>query len=96
MPYSNGMGGSVFQMSHRDRRLKMATEKITIEDLQGDVPDIMQDVRFVFSDLENAECCDNKEDFCENLQTALSNLLNAKKEIERFLKLAKKCSEDAE
>ena len=65
---------------------------MTIEEVQNDLPSVIQDIRNLLVDLECAESCDNKTDFCENLQAAISKAAIAKQELSKMLKVADKCS----
>jgi tRNA C32,U32 (ribose-2'-O)-methylase TrmJ len=62
-----------------------------IEELQNDVPSMIQDIRNLLADLECAESCDNKADFCENVRSAISKATIAKQELSKLLKSAEKC-----
>ena len=62
-----------------------------VEELQNDLPSMIQDVRNLLADLECAESCDSKADFCENLRSAISKATIAKQELSKLLKAAEKC-----
>ena len=63
-----------------------------IEEIQNDVPELVTLVHSLLSDLECAESCDSKTDFCENLRSAISKAVIAKQELSKLLKVAEKCS----
>ncbi len=62
-----------------------------VEDLQNDLPTAIQDVRELLADLECAESCDNKGDFCENLRSANLKIVTLKFFLSKLLKDGEKC-----
>lgn len=63
-----------------------------ITEVQCDVPELVSECRKILDDLENAESCESKQDFCENIRTALSRLAMLRLEVAKTLKSAEKCS----
>ena len=61
-----------------------------IEELQSDLPDMLQDIRNLLRDLECAESCDSKADFCENIRSAINKASIVKQELVKILKSAEK------
>lgn len=62
-----------------------------VEEVQNDLPAIIQEVRDILISLECAESCDSKEDFCDNLRTAILGLGEMKHDLVKILKAAKAC-----
>lgn len=67
-----------------------------IEEVQNDIPELVSMIRNLLSDLECAESCDSKADFCENIRSAISKAATAKQELSKLLKMAEKCRGYAE
>ena len=63
-----------------------------IEDLQGDLPQMIQELRDIASCLECMESCDSKLDFCENLSIAILGVGEMKRDLNKLLKAAEECS----
>lgn len=62
-----------------------------VEEVQNDIPELVSMVRDLLSDLECAESCESKADFCENLRVAIRKATVVKQELASLLKSAEKC-----
>ena len=63
-----------------------------IDELQADVPDLVRDLDNIRQALSNAESCDSKQDFMENIREAASSLLVLSASVKTMIKQGEKCS----
>lgn len=63
---------------------------MTFDELQADIPQLVQDCRELLADLEAAESCESLEDFFENMKAAVEKIANVKLEAWNVFKDAKK------
>ena len=64
----------------------------TIEELQADISELLIVVENIASDLSCAESCESKEDFRDNLATALNGIAQLQRDTKAMHKQASKCT----
>ena len=68
---------------------------MTFDELQSDMPQLVQDCRDLLADLEAAESCESLDDFFENMKAAMAKIANVKLEASNVYKDAKKLNQAA-
>ena len=63
---------------------------MTFDELQADIPQLVQDCRELLADLEAAESCESVDDFFENMKAAVEKIASVKLEAWNVFKDAKK------
>jgi hypothetical protein len=63
---------------------------MTFDELQADMPQLVQDCRDLLADLEAAESCESFDDFFENMKAAVEKIASVKLEAWNVFKDAKK------
>lgn len=62
-------------------------------EIQANVGDLIADAKKIVDDLQNAECCETKEDLVANLVEALATAEELVASLKSYVKTAKKAKE---